>query len=473
MFVRKDGTFYPVRCFASPIFKGRMPVGTVVEVRDITEERRAVQEREELLRREQDARQTAEALNRVGPLLSVELDPQRLAEKITDLATRLIGAEFGALFHNVLDEKGESYLLYTLAGAPYEAFANFPMPRNTAVFGPTFRGEGALRSDDITKDPRYGHNAPHHGMPEGHLPVRSYLAVPVVSRSGAVLGGLFFGHSRTGVFTKRAEDLVTGIAAQAAIALDNALLFKQSEQTQEALRLSNEGLRRANEDLNQFAYSASHDLQEPLRMVALYSQMLQKKYRNKLDEQADEFIGYTVQGARRLEMLVKDLLAYTQAANFATEDLSAVDANEILENTLSNLQRSIEESDAVVTHDSLPAVYIQEIHLVQLFQNLIGNALKYRGKRKAYVKISAARQDAAWLFSVQDNGIGIDPQYKEQIFGLFKRLHTAADYSGTGIGLAICQKIVERYGGSIWVESALGEGATFYFTVPDKEPHPA
>jgi PAS domain S-box-containing protein len=473
MFVRKDGTFYPVRCFASPIFKGRMPVGTVVEVRDITEERRAVQEREELLRREQDARQTAEALNRVGPLLSVELDPQRLAEKITDLATRLIGAEFGALFHNVLDEKGESYLLYTLAGAPYEAFGNFPMPRNTAVFGPTFRGEGALRSDDITKDPRYGHNAPHHGMPEGHLPVRSYLAVPVVSRSGAVLGGLFFGHSRTGVFTKRAEDLVTGIAAQAAIALDNALLFKQSEQTQEALRLSNEGLRRANEDLNQFAYSASHDLQEPLRMVALYSQMLQKKYRNKLDEQADEFIGYTVQGARRLEMLVKDLLAYTQAANFATEDLSAVDANEILENTLSNLQRSIEESDAVVTHDSLPAVYIQEIHLVQLFQNLIGNALKYRGKRKAYVKISAARQDAAWLFSVQDNGIGIDPQYKEQIFGLFKRLHTAADYSGTGIGLAICQKIVERYGGSIWVESALGEGATFYFTVPDKEPHPA
>lgn len=470
VFVRKDGTFYPVRCFASPIFKGRQPIGTVIEVREITEERRAAREREELLRREQNARETAEMLNRIGPLLSAELDPQRLAEKVTDIATRLIGAEFGALFHNVLNEKGESYTLYTLSGVPYEAFENFPMPRNTGVFGPTFRGEGILRSDDITADPRYGKNAPYHGMPEGHLPVRSYLAVPVVSRSGEALGGLFFGHSRPAVFTAQSEQLVAGIAAQAAIALDNARLFSQSEQSRQALRRSNEELQRANDDLNQFAYSASHDLQEPLRMVALYSQMLQKKYRDKLDAQADEFITYTVQGARRLEMLVKDLLAYTQAANFATEDLPPVDANVAVESALSNLQRSIDESGAVVTFESLPEVRVEEIHLVQLFQNLVGNALKYRGGEPPRVSISAARRNASWLFSVQDNGIGIDPQYKEQIFGLFKRLHTAADYSGTGIGLAICQKIVERYGGKIWVESIPGEGAIFHFTVLDKEP---
>lgn len=205
-------------------------------------------------------------------------------------------------------------------------------------------------------------------------------------------------------------------------------------------------------------------------MVALYSQMLQKKYQAKLDPQAHEFIAYTVEGASRLEMLVKDLLAYTQAANFDTGNLPAVDANEAVRNALSNLKRSIEESGAVVVYEQLPTVPIQEIHLIQLFQNLIGNALKYRGDKPPLVGISAVRENSAWSFSVQDNGIGIDPQYKEQIFGLFKRLHTAADYSGTGIGLAICQKIVERYGGKIWVESTQGEGATFHFTIPDAEP---
>jgi GAF domain-containing protein/two-component sensor histidine kinase len=433
-----------------------------------SEVRSAVMEREDLLRREQTARETAEVLNRVGPLLSVELDSKRLVEKVTDLATRLIGAEFGALFHNVVNESGESYTLYTLAGTAHEAFARFPMPRNTAVFGPTFRGEGPLRSDDITADLRYGKNAPYHGMPDGHPPVRSYLAVPVVSRSGEVLGGLFFGHSATGVFTKRSEELVAGIAAQAAIALDNARLFSQSEQAQTALRQSNEELQRANEDLNQFAYSASHDLQEPLRMVALYSQMLQRKYHGKLDAQANEFIAYTVQGASRLEMLVKDLLAYTQAANFATGEVAVVDANQVIDSTLQNLRQSIEENGALVTHDVLPAVAVQKIHLVQLFQNLISNALKYRGNKPPRVAITAERANSSWTFSVQDNGIGIDPQYKEQIFGLFKRLHTTADYAGTGIGLAICQKIVERYGGSIWVESTLGEGSTFHFTIPDR-----
>ena len=171
-----------------------------------------------------------ETLNRVGAALSAELDLNKLVQIAIDAGVELTGAQFGAFFYNVINEAGESYTLYTLSGAPRGAFAAFPMPRNTAVFGPTFRGEGIVRSEDITKDPRYGKNAPRRGMPEGHLPVRSYLAVPVISRSGEVHGGLFFGHAETGVFTERAQQLVAGIAAQAAIAIDNARLFEAAQQ---------------------------------------------------------------------------------------------------------------------------------------------------------------------------------------------------------------------------------------------------
>ncbi len=177
-----------------------------------------------------------EALNRIGRTLTAELDLERVVQAVTDAATEVSGAQFGAFFYNRTNEAGESYMLYTLSGVPREEFAKFPMPRNTAVFGPTFAGEGVVRSEDITRDPRYGRNAPHRGMPEGHLPVRSYLAVPVVSRSGEVLGGLFFGHSAPGVFTERAERMVAGIASQAAIAIDNAQLYRSVQESEARYR---------------------------------------------------------------------------------------------------------------------------------------------------------------------------------------------------------------------------------------------
>lgn len=228
-----------------------------------------------------------------------------------------------------------------------------------------------------------------------------------------------------------------------------------------------EELRRANEDLQQFAYSASHDLQEPIRNVAVYSEVVAQRYAGVLDEDGKQFLGFLTEGGRRLATLINDLLAYTRAGQ-APDNLTSVDAGVILEQTLANLAEAIRESGAVVTHDALPRLFIGEAHLQQLFQNLIGNAIKYRGGNSPQVHISAARQGGGWRVSVRDNGIGIDSRYKEKIFGVFKRLHRDETYSGTGIGLAICQRVVERYGGRIWVESTPGEGSTFTFSLPEQ-----
>lgn len=440
--------------------------GMLGVLQDITERKQAESQLLELHRLEQEARRTAEHLYRVGPLLAAELDVEKLAQKITDIAREACGAEFGALFHNVTSEAGDSYMLYTLSGAPRERFTGFPMPRSTAVFAPTFRGEGIVRSDDITQDPRYGKNAPRRGIPEGHLPVRSYLAVPVVSRSGEVMGGLFFGHSQTGMFHETHEKLINGIAGQAAIAMDNARLFEAVRQSEAALRRSNEELRRTNEDLEHFAYSASHDLREPLRQVAVYSQLLQREYVTRLDARAEQFIELIVGGAKRMEALVRDILAYTQAANIGQGEIEVIDADAALSAVIGDLKSAIDDSSAVIETEPLPAIRVKPIHLQQLFQNLISNALKYRGPEPPRIRVGAERSGDEWIFFCADNGMGIEAQYHRHIFVLFKRLHSNADFEGTGIGLAICQKIVERYGGRIWVESEAGKGATFRFALP-------
>jgi PAS domain S-box-containing protein len=227
-----------------------------------------------------------------------------------------------------------------------------------------------------------------------------------------------------------------------------------------------EQLRHANRDLEQFAFSASHDLQEPLRSVKVYSELLMKRYAGNLDGEALKFLQFVDAGATRMQTLVRDLLTYTQSTTL--DDLSvSFDANEALKMALENLTDAIAGSGAQITARSLPSVAISGTHLQQLFQNLIGNAIKYRSpQRQSTISIEAEQQGGCWLFSVTDNGIGIDPEYKENIFGLFKRLHNANEYSGTGIGLAICQRIVDRYNGRIWVESEPGQGSTFRFTLP-------
>jgi PAS domain S-box-containing protein len=242
----------------------------------------------------------------------------------------------------------------------------------------------------------------------------------------------------------------------------------ERELQQHALREANSALMRSNADLQQFAYSASHDLQEPLRTVSIYGQLLQKKFGGKLGAKGDEYIGYMVQGALRMEQLLRDLRVYTQASMSRQEATEDIEAGEILDRTLVNLGVAIKESGASITRTDLPRLRMHEFELEQLFQNLIANAIRYRASAPPRIHVAAVQQSAGWLFSVQDNGIGIDPQYKEQIFGLFNRLHSASEHPGTGLGLAICERNVERRGGKIWVESEAGRGSTFYFTIPHR-----
>ena len=225
-------------------------------------------------------------------------------------------------------------------------------------------------------------------------------------------------------------------------------------------------LARSNAELQQFAYVASHDLQEPLRAITGCVQLLQQRYQGKLEGRADEFIAHAVEGATRMRALINDLLEYSRVGT-RVNAFGPTDCNEVLKAALSNLQTAINEKKAVVTSDLLPTVMADETRLMQLLQNLIGNALKFTGDKPPKIHVGAQRVDGAWQFSVSDNGIGIEAQYRERIFGVFQRLHTRREYPGTGIGLAICKRIVEHHGGRIWVESELGKGAIFHFLILD------
>jgi PAS domain S-box-containing protein len=243
---------------------------------------------------------------------------------------------------------------------------------------------------------------------------------------------------------------------------------QEAQKHDEARERRSVELKRSNDDLQQFAYIAAHDLQEPLRMVASYTQLLSRRYKGKLDADADEFIAFAVDGAHRMQLLIGDLLAYCRVGTTGKE-LRETSSEAALEQALLNLQGAIQESSGLVTHDPLPTVVADGAQLVQLFQNVVGNAIKYRSAELPRVHVSAKKNGGKeWIFSMRDNGLGIDPKYFEKIFAMFQRLHGREEFSGTGIGLTVCKKIVERHGGRMWVESEPGKGSTFYFALPER-----
>lgn len=240
------------------------------------------------------------------------------------------------------------------------------------------------------------------------------------------------------------------------------------KQAEEESKMLMKELARSNADLKQFAYVVSHDLQEPLRSIRSFAQLLEKRYKDKLDDKANEFIDYIVSGVQKMELLIKDLLAYSQVET-ERQDFRSIKCSVALEEAIYNLRTAIKESNVELTYDFLPTVTADASQLSRLFQNLIGNACKFRGNEPLKIHISAQQKGNEWVFSVKDNGIGIAPNFFERIFAIFQRLHTRDEYQGTGIGLAICKKIVERHGGRIWVESEAGKGSAFYFTIPYQE----
>jgi PAS domain S-box-containing protein len=241
----------------------------------------------------------------------------------------------------------------------------------------------------------------------------------------------------------------------------------ERKRAEEALRKSVENLKRSNEELEQFAYVASHDLQEPLRMVSSYTQLIERRYKDKLDKDAEDFINFAVDGANRMQRLINDLLDFSRVKTRGKK-FEQVDVSSIIGQVFANLQNRIEETHAIITQDDLPIVVADESQLMRVFQNLIENAIKFKGDLAPRIHISSHKEGNSQIFSVADNGIGIDRQYSERIFQIFQRLNTSREYPGTGIGLAVCKRIVERHGGNIWMESEIGKGSTFYFTIPIK-----
>ncbi len=322
----------------------------------------------------------------------------------------------------------------------------------------------AHRPDIVLAD----YNLPQwKGIDALHVLRREGLDIPLILVSGALGDITAVECIKQGATDYVLKDGLARLPEAVRRALQERRLLGLRRQAEEDLARKVEELARSNADLEQFAYIASHDLQEPLRMVAAYTQLLAERYRGKLDESADKFIGYANEGALRMQTLVRDLLAFSRAGRNGCE---RVDCDAVMEEVLLNLGPAMQESGAVVTHAPLPVVWANGSHVTQVFQNLIGNAIKFRGKEAPAISVQAEKAGQQWLFSVSDNGIGIAPEQAENVFVVFQRLHTRTEYPGNGIGLAICKKIVEHCGGKIWVEAQAGHGSIFKFTMPGAGP---
>ena len=449
---------------------GGRVLGMLGFVQDISDSKRT----EETLREQADALRT---LNEVGQLISAELDLHKTVQAVTDAATEITGARFGSFFYNVLNEEGASYMLYTLAGVPREAFVHFPMPRATDLFGPTFRGEGVVRIADVKKDPRYGKNSPYYGMPEGHLPVVSYLAVPVVSRSGEVLGGLFFGHPEPGIFTERDEIVVAGLASQAAVAMDNARLYETAKRARaeaERAAAENERLYRQAEESSrlkdEFLATISHELRTPLSAILGWARMLRMGQLS--GDDAGKALETIERNARAQSQLIDDLLDVSRIITGKLRmDVQPADPNSFIDAAVEAVRPAAEAKGVRVQKimDTGPvAIPGDPVRLQQVVWNLLSNAIKFtpRGGR---VQIRSQRVNSHLEIIVTDTGQGISADFLPHVFDRFRQADqkTSRQHGGMGLGLAIVRHLVELHGGSVRAASdGEGHGATFTVMLP-------
>jgi PAS domain S-box-containing protein len=450
---------------------------------------------------------TLDTINRANVALAAELDLEKLVQAVTDAAVSLTGASFGAFFYNVLNESGESYMLYTLSGAPREAFAQFPMPRNTAVFDPTFRGEGVIRSPDILADPRYGRSAPHFGMPKGHLPVRSYLAAPVVNRAGEVVGGLFFGHPQPNVFTERAEQVLTGIAAQAAIAIDNARLFQAVQRELVARERAEQELQQLNrtleqrvaaelrrveaaesalrqsqkmEAIGQLTGGVAHDFNNLLQVITGNLELLRRRTAGGDGGGRDDLqplISAASRGAERAAMLTRQLLAFSRRQPLEPRP---VDVNKLVTGMSDLVRRTLGESIMIETvlAGGLWRISADPNQLESAILNLAVNARDAMPDGgKLTVETANSHLDEGYaiankdvqpgqyvMMAVTDTGTGMAAEVAAQAFEPF--FTTKRIGEGTGLGLSQVYGFIKQSGGHVKIYSEPGEGTTVKLYLP-------
>ena len=490
----KDGTLVDVHYVGTRLATAAGDtVGALVVMRDI----RARRSTERALR---EQRETLEVLNRTGAALAGELELDRIVQMVTDAGREVSGAAFGAFFYNVYDKSGGSFLLYTLSGAERSQFDHFGLPRATKVFEPTFLGQGVVRSDDILADERYGHNAPHHGMPKGHLPVRSYLAVPVFSRTGEVLGGLFFGHPDPGVFTERAERIMVGLAAQAAIAIDNSRLFQEAQEELAERRRAEEALRELNETLEQRVeerttelLSAQDQLRQAQKMEAIgqltggvahdFNNLL-TIIRSSVDllrrdtipeERRRRYLDAISDTADRAAKLTAQLLAFARRQALHPELFDAAERVRIVCDMIRTVVGSRIQLDLDVQCDDC----FVEADIAQFETALINIAVNARDAMDGQGRLTIAAQPVSAIpgdavhaevegdhvaISVSDTGRGIPPELMAQIFEPF--FTTKEVGKGTGLGLSQVYGFAKQSGGDVKVTSTIGEGTSFTLYLP-------
>lgn len=446
---KEDGSKIWINESAAPLPDG----GVVVVTSDIT------------ARKKSELRQTIlyQTLHHVGAYLT----PDQVLRAAVDSISHL--NDWTSVAISMPNSDGETWKTYAGAG-PFVGGFGKARSLSQGIIGRAFRTGQPQRVADVLLDPDYFRGDGQETQ------ARSELAIPIYSR-GRILGVLNVESDNPNQFSEEDLSLAESLADIVALSLDNALLYTtlqeeltEREQTEYRLKAVNSELARSNTDLERFAYAVSHDLQEPLRQVMQFTQLLARLYQNKLDEDADEIIDFIVDGANRMNMMVKGLLDYSRLGR-SNQTFSYVECTQVLQKALTNLRLILEENAGTVTFDSLPEVLGNELLLSMLFQNLITNAIKFRGSTPPHVHVSAQQTyretgESEWVISVCDNGIGISPEYFDRIFVIFQRLHTREEYPGTGIGLALCKRIVELHGGRIWVKSEEGQGSTFFFSLP-------